>query len=89
MTDIRAAAANAAREWLRENLSRSDGCTNIYNGYSFEVGYTKGHAAGYADGARAFAEWSNEQSAWRREGSIDSLVARFLAAAPGTDEVKP
>ncbi len=57
MTDIRAQAAKAAREWRDKMFPHSTGTPlDGGSGEYFIDGFTQGHAAGVADGARGFAD---------------------------------
>ena len=59
MTDIREQAAAAARECAYRNGSIA--CKDYGGHVACAAGYELGHAAGFAAGARAFAEWCDGQ----------------------------
>jgi hypothetical protein len=77
MTDIRKPTHEEIEALRPERLS------TVGEARGWNVSYASGHAAGFAAGARAFAEW-----AWRDSGDIrireywDDLAARFLATRP-------
>ena len=99
-TDIRDRAAKAARDEARKVWkdwvwkSQED----INPAHCFQSGYLLGHAAGYADGARAFAEWLKSIGAEIEyledphgahgggelwcEETPEIMLARFLASRP-------
>ena len=78
-TDIRAEAAAAAEKWF-------DTKSTVTQLAGFEAGYLSGHAAGVADGARAFAEFIETEGRYGAAPQIHlrCQLARFLASAPGT-----
>jgi hypothetical protein len=66
MTDIREAAAKAARE-------HDPPCHLMYPEQCFEAGYLLGHAAGVADGARDVAQQAHD--------AMERALGRLLKAA--------
>lgn len=90
-TDIRAEASKAAREWW-DHVGKLPRDMQPDPVDAFEMGHLSGHAAGYADGARAFAEMlqrrSDDAIANKRIEvlPLGTLLDLFLASlpAPGT-----
>ena len=89
MTNLRAQAAAAAMEWCAVHASTA---VRDYNGdLAFTEGYLLGHSAGFSEGARAFAEWADNETNYICEDLerppeqcgvwFTEVLARFLAAA--------
>ena len=98
MTDVRAMAAKAAREWELSESEVSGDCPRDDDGVLqasgvFVAGYLLGHAAGVSEGARSALGWAFDNSFldlhdWEKEGeeiTFDELLARFLARKEPTD----
>ena len=80
MTDIREQAAKAARDYEKREVDAHPYMDPrfLHNepwGKTFEIAYCLGHAAGVADGARAFAEVLIAEG---NEGSTDEWFRTFV-----------
>jgi|GEM_PF-5692653 hypothetical protein len=83
MTDIREPtpgekARIAAHEWEEKN-SAELGEDYFISDLAYKKGYMQGHAAGVADGARAFGEWCDQFEAQDCPYEAMEQLAAFLA----------
>jgi len=85
MTDIRAQAAKAASEWEGDPLLGIQ--SNFETREVYEQGYRKGHAAGVADGARAFDKLVAAAEFYLKERACFGIGSRMGCCAGTHNEL--